>query len=69
MSKELERQLEIDGWLTIEQAAEYLQLSVSTLRRAVKAGLVRASRAGGWRVYRFRRVDLDAYMIPEEPKQ
>ena len=51
-------------WLTIEEAAAYLRVSDRTIRRALRAGDVKAYRVGGRRDLRFRREDLDAYLLP-----
>ena len=51
-------------WLTIEEAAAYLRVSDRTIRRALAAGDVKAYRVGGRRDLRFRREDLDAYLLP-----
>jgi len=49
------------GWMTTEEAAEYLGLpSVEALYRRIERGQVPARRWG--RQYRFRRQDLDALM-------
>ena len=50
-------------WLDIDDAAAYLRVGERTMRRAVAAGEIKAYRVGGRRDLRFRREDLDAYMI------
>lgn len=47
--------------LTLEDLAERLQVSVSTIRRLVAAGEIHAFKVGA-RVWRVRRVDYDAYL-------
>ena len=44
--------------LTLEDLAERLQVSVSTIRRMIAAGQIRAFKLGA-RVWRVRRVDYD----------
>lgn len=48
--------------LTTEEAAEYLQVTVDTVRRYIREGRLRASRLG--REYRIRQEDLDAFLDP-----
>lgn len=47
--------------LTLEDLAERLQLSVTTIRRMVAAGQIRAFKLGA-RVWRVRRVDYEDYL-------
>ena len=47
--------------LTLEDLAERLQLSVSTIRRMIAAGDIPAFKVGA-RVWRVRRVDYDGYL-------
>jgi excisionase family DNA binding protein len=49
-------------WLTIEQAAEHAQCGVSTLRREVRAGHLRAFRLAGRKALRFRTSDVDLWV-------
>ncbi len=48
-------------WLTVEQAAEWLQVSTKTIRRYIEAGSLTAVNLGG-RAIRIRRQDLDAWL-------
>ena len=50
-------------WLDIDQAAEYLGVSVRTMRRYLAGGKLQAHRLTG-RLLRFRREELDAYLEP-----
>ena len=47
--------------LTVEQAAEYLQLDPETVRRAARRGELPGARIG--RRWRFRKEDLDALFV------
>ena len=47
--------------LTLEDLAERLQVSVTTIRRMVAAGQIRAFKLGA-RVWRVRRVDYEDYL-------
>jgi len=46
--------------LTVEQAAEYLQLNPETVRRAARRGRIPAARIG--RRWRFRKTALDRWL-------
>ncbi len=48
-------------WYTIEQAAEWLQVSTKTIRRYIEAGSLPAVNLGG-RAIRIRRQDLEAWL-------
>jgi excisionase family DNA binding protein len=54
-----------DVFLTTEEVLAYLQVSVRTVYRLVKAGKLPAIRAG--RQWRFRRRDLDAWVASQIP--
>jgi len=53
------------AYMTLAEAAEYLRVSESTLKRAVYAGDLAAKKVGGY--YRFRTADCDAWFdaLPE----
>jgi excisionase family DNA binding protein len=48
--------------MTLAQAAVYSQLSLPTLRRAIKSGRLEAVRVNGARVYRVRVDAVEAYL-------
>ena len=52
-------------WMTTEQACEYLQVSSVSLYRWRQAGRITGYRLGS--NLRYRREDLDALAVPEEP--
>ena len=54
--------------LTVEQAAEYLQLTADTIRRRARGGRIPAARIG--RRWRFPQPELDAWLSArgEEPE-
>lgn len=62
MTKNRTELLGIDDYLTVRKAAEYLGVSVSTLRNWDKQGKLTASRhpLNGYRLYR--RADLEAIL-------
>lgn len=53
------------AYMTMAEAAEYLRVSESTLKRAVYSGALAAKKVGGY--YRFRAADCDAWFdaLPE----
>lgn len=51
-----------DDLLTLKEAAAYMRISTRTLHRIVKAGYLKPSARVG-RLPRFRRADLDAYLV------
>mgnify|MGYP001262234710 FL=1 len=50
-------------WLSLQQAAVLLGISVDTVRRRIAAGVLPASRCGA-RLIRVRTVDLDSIFRP-----
>lgn len=56
-----------DELLSLDEVAEMLRLSYSTVRRYVRTGLLPAARTptGIWRV---RRADAEAFLTPHEPR-
>ena len=50
------------GWLTTEEAANYLQVSVETMRRWGRTGEIPAAKLGNRGGFRFRREDLDRFL-------
>ena len=49
-------------WLTTEEAAEYLQVHVNTVRRWARTGVIPAAKLGNRGGFRFRREDLDRFL-------
>jgi excisionase family DNA binding protein len=54
--------MELTGLLTIDEAARYLSVSKSSLRRWTRLGTLACSRVGARRERRFRREDLDRFL-------
>jgi excisionase family DNA binding protein len=52
---------DVQEWVTIRDAAEYLKVSVGFLRKAVRLRRVPFARAGS-KALRFRRSDLDRWL-------
>jgi len=44
-------------WMTVEEAAAYLKLSLETIRRYIRGGTLQATKLG--RQYRIKREELD----------
>lgn len=49
-------------WLTTEEAAEYLQVHVNTLRRWARKGVIPAAKLGNRGGFRFKRGDRDRFL-------
>jgi excisionase family DNA binding protein len=49
-------------WLTTDEAAEYLQVHVNTVRRWAREGAIPAAKLGNRGGFRFRREDLDRFL-------
>ncbi len=49
-------------WLTTEEAAEYLQVHVETMRRWARTKVIPAAKLGNRGGFRFRREDLDGFL-------
>lgn len=55
-----------EKWLTVKQAAEFLQCSAPTIRRRIADGSLKVMRSG--RLIRIARADLEAMMTQPQPK-
>jgi excisionase family DNA binding protein len=55
------------GWLTTDEASEYLQVSVETMRRWARTGVIPAAKLGNRGGFRFRREDLDRFLETRRP--
>lgn len=58
-----------EQWLTAEQAAERLNVSVRSIRKYRATGRLPAYKLAGERALRFRVEDVDGMMEPAEPTQ
>ena len=59
--------MEMTGLLTIDEAARYLSVSKTSLRRWTRLGTLPCVRVGARRERRFRREDLDRILNPNTP--
>ena len=50
----------MDKWLTLEQIAEYLQMSTSSIYKMAQAGKIPAYKVG--RQWRFKREEIDRWI-------
>jgi excisionase family DNA binding protein len=62
LNKEQQLERELDRLLTMDEAADILSVSKSTLRRLDKAGFVKCYRIGTGKHRRFRKKDLLEYL-------
>jgi len=51
-----------EGWLTTEEAAQYLHVHQETVRRWAREGAIPAAKLGNRGGFRFRRQDLDRFL-------
>lgn len=56
-------------FLTVEQAASYLQLSASSIRSYIRSGKLKAFRVTGLRKVLIQRKDLLALLEPARPAE
>ena len=56
-------------YLTVEQAASYLQLSQSSIRSYIRDGKLKAFRVAGRRKVLIQRVDLLSLLEPARPEE
>ena len=54
-------------WLTSEEAAEYLQVHVNTVRRWAREGAIASVKLGNRGGFRFKREDLDRFLERRRP--
>jgi excisionase family DNA binding protein len=54
-------------WMSKQEAADYLRISLPSLDRWMREGRVRFYKAGGQQSVRFHISDLDAVMRPVDP--
>lgn len=57
----------MDKWLTLEQIAEYLQMSTSSIYKMAQADKIPAYKVG--RQWRFKREEIDRWVEEQRPKR
>lgn len=57
----------MDKWLTLEQIAEYLQMSTSSIYKMAQAGKIPAYKVG--RQWRFKKEEIDKWVINKSLKK
>ncbi len=60
-------ELNMDKWLTLEQIAEYLQMSTSSIYKLAQAGKIPAYKVG--RQWRFKKEEIDKWVINKSLKE
>lgn len=51
-----------EGWLNSQEAADYLQVHIETMRRWARTKVISAAKLGNRGGFRFRREDLDRFL-------
>ena len=67
IGKDNQGELNMDKWLTLEQIAEYLQMSTSSIYKMAQAGKIPAYKVG--RQWRFKREEIDRWVEGQKPKR
>jgi excisionase family DNA binding protein len=49
-------------WLTTDEAADYLQIQVETMRRWARTGMIPSVKLGNRGGFRFKREDLERFL-------
>ncbi|HOJ16777.1 MAG TPA: helix-turn-helix domain-containing protein [Caldisericia bacterium] len=57
----------MDKWLTLEQIAEYLQMSTSSIYKMAQAGRIPAYKVG--RQWRFKKEEIDSWVEKQKVKR
>jgi excisionase family DNA binding protein len=57
----------MDKWLTLEQIADYLQMSTSSIYKKVQANKIPAYKVG--RQWRFKKEEIDAWVERGKPRE
>jgi len=60
INKNKQENLTMDKWLTLEQIAEYLQMSTSSIYKMAQAGKIPAYKVG--RQWRFKKEEIDRWV-------
>jgi len=67
IGKNKQGELNMDKWLTLEQIAEYLQMSTSSIYKMAQAGKIPAYKVG--RQWRFKIEEIDKWVEKQKPKR
>lgn len=54
-------EVKIEPWMTVSDVAFYLQISAENVREKARLGILPAHKLG--KFWRFRRVDIDQYLV------
>jgi len=66
IGKDKQGDLNMDKWLTLEQIAEYLQMSTSSIYKMAQAGRIPSYKVG--RQWRFKTEEIDGWVENQKPK-
>ncbi len=67
IGKNRQNKLDMDKWLTLEQIAEYLQMSTSSIYKMAQAGKIPSYKVG--RQWRFKKEEIDKWVAKQKPKR
>jgi len=67
ISKNKKSEFDMKKWLTLEQIADYLQMSTSSIYKMAQAGKIPAYKIG--RQWRFKIEEIDKWVEEQRPKR
>ncbi len=67
VGKDKQGELSMEKWLTLEQIAEYLQMSTSSIYKMAQASKIPAYKIG--RQWRFKKEEIDRWVEEQKPKR
>lgn len=67
ISKNKRNKFDMKKWLTLEQIADYLQMSTSSIYKMAQARKIPAYKVG--RQWRFKREEIDKWVEKQKPKR
>jgi len=65
-NKSINKETNMGNWLTLEQIAQYLQISTSSIYKMAQAGKIPAYKVG--RQWRFKKDGIDRWVEKQKPK-
>jgi len=66
-NKSINKETNMENWLTLEQISEYLQISTSSTYKMAQAGRIPAYKVG--RQWRFKKEEIDRWVEKQKPKR
>lgn len=67
IGKDKQGELNMDKWLTLEQIAEYLQMSTSSIYKMAQTGKIPSYKVG--RQWRFKKEEIDSWVEKKKTKR